>query len=79
MSNVVSLNDYRQCELLGSVNIYEQPNGEITLGVTYMDPRQIERVDTIADRFRLLSRWLIEGSPSLEEQAVSFEETTDVY
>lgn len=74
MTNVVNLDEYRECELLGSVNIYREANGAILLGVTYMEPKQIERVETIASRFEQVRTWLEVGLSSLRKQALEFEE-----
>lgn len=74
MTDIVSLDDYRECELLGSVNVYRQPTGEIFLGVTYMEPKKIDSVETISERFRMFAYWLDIGSSSLERQAKDFEE-----
>jgi|GEM_PF-3892039 len=74
MAEVVTLNDYRKCELLGSLNIYRQPDGTILLGATYMEPKQIESVETVAERFDIISAWLADGLPSLKAQAQEFQD-----
>ena len=77
MGEVVSLADYRGCELLASLNIFREPDGRILLGVTYMAPQQIESRETISERFELLASMVREGLPSLAAQADDFRDQTD--
>lgn len=68
MNNVRNLNDYRECELLGSFNVHRQPDGSILIGMTYMAPKQIEAHNTIRERFYKAAQWLRDGVGTLEEQ-----------
>lgn len=77
MGEVISLSDYRGCELLASLDVYREPDGRILLSARYMAPRQIESRDTISERFELLLEMVNSGLPSLAEQADDFREQTD--
>lgn len=74
MGEVVNLNDYRQCELLASVNVYRQPDGSLLLRITDMDDQAIESVETVGERFMMVKGWLSDALPSLDVQAAEFSE-----
>lgn len=65
VSEVINLDDYRACELLAETGIYRTADGSILIGITYMDPKEIDSVDTVSERFLLVSGWIEAGLVSL--------------
>lgn len=70
MAEVTSITPPSHGSYLGACELYRLPDGAISVRLTDMAPWEIDRQQTIADRFEVFAGWLREGVISAEQQAL---------